>query len=312
MTLAGVGTLGGLTALIGTKVTPRWTDRSAHGIDPAWIEPAEVSVTPAPPPPPPTATGTGAGTGTLPSREEIISQYGARTPRYWGLHPDSSWSTFPTDTSLTRNSVCLTFDACSDSSGYDERLINTLRAQRIPATLFVNQRWATTHRQEFESLVADPLFEIGNHGTKHRPLSVSGRSAYGIAGTKNVGEVYDEIAGMHTWMATNYDLQPKFFRPGTAHADNVATQVSRAMGEWIVMFSVNGDSGATASANQVYQQFLRLRPGGILLAHFNRPGSETAAGVERALPVLKARGLRFRRLDEVIPAATSPEQPPRW
>lgn len=306
LTLAGVGTLGGLTAIAGAQIAPWRTDRSTHGDAPVWIEPVDTSATPAPPSPTATAPG------TLPSREEIISHYGARTPHYWGLHPDSSWSTFPTDTALTRDSVCLTFDACSDSSGYDERLINTLRAQRVPATLFVNQRWATAHRQEFESLVTDPLFEIGNHGTNHRPLSTSGRSAYGIAGTKNVAEVYDEIAGMHTWMVTNYGLQPKFFRPGTAHADNVATQVSRAMGAWIVMFSVNGDSGATASANQVYQQFLQLRPGGILLAHFNRPGSETAAGVERALPVLKARGLRFRRLDEVIPATTSPERPPRW
>ncbi|WP_080671528.1 polysaccharide deacetylase family protein [Salinispora cortesiana] len=306
LTLAGVGTLGGLTALAATKIAPWQTDHSAHGTDPAWIEPVDASTSLAPPAPTATATG------TLPPRQEIISRYGTRTPHYWGLHPDSSWSTFPTDTSLTLNSACLTFDACSDSSGYDERLINRLREQQIPATLFVNQRWATTHRQKFESLMADPLFEIGNHGTNHRPLSVSGRSAYGIAGTKNVAEVYDEIAGMHTWMDTNYDLQPKFFRPGTAHADNVATQVSRAMGEWIVMFSVNGDAGATASANQVYQQFLQLRPGGILLAHFNRPGSETAAGVERALPVLVARGLHFRRLGEVLPATTSPEQPPRW
>lgn len=306
MTLTGVGTLGGLAVLAGAKLAPRWTDRTPQGIDSAWTEPVEIGASPAPPSP------TAGATGALPPRPELISRYGARTPRYWGLHPEDSWSTFPTDAALTRDSACLTFDACSDSSGYDERLISTLRKHRIPATLFVNQRWATTHRPEFESLVADPLFEIGNHGTNHRPLSVSGRSAYGIAGTKNVAEVYDEIAGMHTWMATNYGLQPKFFRPGTAHADNVATQVSRAMGEWIVMFSVNGDSGATASANQVYQQFLRLRPGGILLAHFNRPGSETAAGVERALPALTARGLRFRRLDEVLPAATSPEQPPRW
>lgn len=306
MTLTGVGTLGGLTVLAGAKLAPWWTDRSPQGNGTAWTEPVETGASPAPPSP------TANATGALPPRQEIINQYGARTPHYWGLHPENSWSTFPTDTPLARDSVCLTFDACSDSSGYDERLIDTLRAHRVPATLFVNQRWATSHRREFESLVADPLFEIGNHGTNHRPLSVTGRTAYGIAGTKSVGEVYDEIAGMHTWMATNYDLQPQFFRPGTAHADNVATEVSRAMGEWIVMFSVNGDSGATASANQVYEQFLRLRPGGILLAHFNRPGSETAAGVERALPVLIGRGLRFRRLDDVLPAAASPAQPPRW
>ena len=30
------------------------------------------------------------------------------------------------------------------------------------------------------------IFQIANHGRKHGPLSVSGKSAYGIKGTENV------------------------------------------------------------------------------------------------------------------------------
>ncbi len=252
-----------------------------------------------------------AGSGGLPSRRAVVDRYAGRRPSYWGLRAPGSWTRFSTDSSAGARAVCLTFDACgSAGNGYDARLINVLRTHRVPATLFINRRWALAHPRAFGMLAADPLFEIGNHGTAHRPLSVSGRSAYGIGGTGSVGEVYDEIAGMHTWLSAR-DLPPRFFRPGTAHADDIATRVARAMGQWVVGFSANGDFGATASPTQVYRQFLTVRPGGIMLAHFNHPGSGTAAGVARALPVLKDRGYRFRRLSEVIPATTTRISPPR-
>ena len=239
----------------------------------------------------------------LPPRSDIVDRYSGVTPRYWGMYPPGSWSTFRTTTTFTANSVCLTFDACgsTNGSGYDSRLISVLRERRVPATLFINRRWARNNPEIFRRLAGDPLFEIGNHGTAHKPLSVSGRSAYGIRGTSSVGGVYDEIAGMHTWLAKYYDRRPQCFRPGTAHADEVATRICRDMHERVVSFSVNGDFGATASAATVYQQFLKLRPGGIALAHFNHPGSGTARGLARALPVLKSRGYRFRKVSQVIP-----------
>lgn len=43
------------------------------------------------------------------------------------------------------------------------------------------------------SLAENPLFDVGNHGTRHVALSVSGRSAYGIPGTASAAKVYDEV-----------------------------------------------------------------------------------------------------------------------
>jgi peptidoglycan/xylan/chitin deacetylase (PgdA/CDA1 family) len=40
----------------------------------------------------------------------------------------------------------------------------------VPATLFVNARWIEANPRQFRQLAADPLFEIANHGTEHRPL----------------------------------------------------------------------------------------------------------------------------------------------
>ena len=60
--------------------------------------------------------------------------------------------------------------------------------------MFVNARWIEANPRTFQRLAADPLFEIANHGTEHRPLSVNGRSAYGLAGTSSVANVVDEVA----------------------------------------------------------------------------------------------------------------------
>ena len=91
--------------------------------------------------------------------------------------------------------VALTFDACGGphSSGYDAALIALLRREQVRATLFLNTRWVEANPRGFADLAADPLFHIGDHGNRHLPLSVTGRSAYGIRGTRNVGEVYDEV-----------------------------------------------------------------------------------------------------------------------
>lgn len=100
-------------------------------------------------------------------------------------------------------------------------------------------------------LAAEPLFEIANHGTRHRPLSVSGRSAYGIAGTRDAGEVYDEVAGNHVKLTRLLGAPPRFFRSGTAYCDDIAARIVTDLGERFANFSVNGDGGATFTPEQV-------------------------------------------------------------
>ena len=149
--------------------------------------------------------------------------------------------------------VALTLDACGGrtGSGYDAELIETLRRERVPATLFVNARWIEANPRKFRRLAADPLFEIANHGTEHRPLSVTGRSVYGIAGTGSVAQVVDEVAVNQRLITRLTGAVPAFFRSGTAYYDDVAVRVVNDLGLQVVNFDVLGDAGATYSAAQV-------------------------------------------------------------
>ena len=234
----------------------------------------------------------------LPARAAVVDRFAGREPAWFGLEGPGIVSSVDPD-----EGAVLTLDACGGSRlELDDALIGVLRRTGTPATLFVNRSWALANPLALRDLAADPLLEIANHGDRHVPLSVTGASAYGIGGTRDVGEVFDEVARCHRLLRLLWGVRSRWFRPGTAHADDVAADVAAALGTPVVGFTVNGDHGATASADEVTEQLLTLRPGGIVLAHMNRPGSGTAAGLERALPELRARGLRLRRLGDALRA----------
>ncbi|SEO54028.1 Peptidoglycan/xylan/chitin deacetylase, PgdA/CDA1 family [Actinacidiphila rubida] len=228
------------------------------------------------------------------TRAEIVARYGHRRPRSWGFDAPGVLRTLPAGSPRT----ALTFDACGGrgGSGYDQELVAVLRRYRTPATLFLNSRWIDANPAVFRQLAADPLFEIGNHGTRHRPLSVSGRSAYGIAGTRDAGEVFDEVAGNHLKLTRLLGAPPRHFRPGTAYCDDVAARIVADLGERPVAFSVNGDGGATFTPAEVRTTVAAAPRGAIVICHMNHPEGGTAEGIAAALPGMLAAGHHFARL----------------
>ncbi|QGF22681.1 polysaccharide deacetylase family protein [Raineyella fluvialis] len=227
---------------------------------------------------------------------EVAQRYQGRTPKAWGLEVDG------VVLRSTKPAVALTFDACGGpgGAGVDTDLIALLHSQRIPATLFLNSRWIEANRALAEQLAADDLFEIGNHGTRHLPLSVSGRSAYGIKGTTSVQEVVDEVAGNHDVLARLTGKEPRYFRPGTAYYDDVAVKIVRDLGEIPVNFDVNGDAGATFTKDQVIQAVGTAKHGSIIISHMNQPKGMTAEGYAVALPKLVSAGYTFAKLDDLM------------
>ena len=141
------------------------------------------------------------------------------------------------------------------------------------------------------------MFEIANHGTDHKPLSVNGESAYGIPGTSSALEVAQEVRSNHLALKDLTGTPPRFFRSGTAHYDDVAVQIVEEFGEEVVGFDVNADAGATLSAAAVRQQVVGAQPGSIIIAHMNQPQGETAEGLLAGIDDLLASGARFTFID---------------
>lgn len=217
-------------------------------------------------------------------------------PRQWGTDLPGILQRLPGD------AVALTFDACGGpgGSGVDTALLACLHEHRVPATLFLNERWIRANQAAARQLAADPLFELANHGTHHRPMSTNGRSAYHIAGTRDARACADEVRGNTEVLRRLTGREPRFFRAGTAYYDEQAVAIVRALGQVPAGFSVNGDAGATFPAAAVTAQYLTVRPGDVVLSHMNQPGSGTAAGAAAALPRMLRAGLRFVRLGDVV------------
>lgn len=240
-------------------------------------------------------TGSRAVASAAPSAPAAVAA------RYRGVAP-TAWGTAMPGI-VTRHGlggVALTLDACGSArgNGFDRALIDGLIARRVPATLFLNKRWIEAHPALVRELAGNPLFELANHGTAHRPLSVTGRAAYGIPGTGSAREAVDEVWGNHRALAALTGRAPRYFRAGTAHYDDVAVRIVRDLGERVAGFSVNADAGATASAATVRRNVAGARSGDIVLAHMNHPGSGTAAGLLAGVDDQSARGTRFVRLSD--------------
>ena len=232
------------------------------------------------------------------TRTQVVDRYGHLRPHTWGFGGPGVVRGLHT----SRRVIALTFDACGGprGSGYDQALIGFLRRQEVPATLFVNSRWIDANPAVFRRLAGEPLFEIANHGTRHLPLSVTGRSAYGIRGTRNAGEVYDEVGRNQARLTRLLGVPPRLFRAGTAYSDDVAARIVTAMADHLVSFSVNGDGGATFAPWQVRSAVTAAPGGSIVLCHMNHPGSGTAQGIAAAVPRLIAAGYRFVRLSDEL------------
>ncbi|MCA0987674.1 polysaccharide deacetylase family protein [Alkalihalobacillus algicola] len=228
-------------------------------------------------------------------KETIISSFADQHPKEWGESVTGVKTAFHTE----EHELALTFDACGGQHGskIDHQLISFLNDQAIPATLFVNSRWIDENKEAFLELAENPLFQIENHGTEHKPLSVSGETAWGIQGTDSVEEAYEEIMENHTKITELTGRSPELFRSGTAYYDEVAVEVASDLGISVVNFTILGDAGATYSSNQVKNALLDASPGDIALLHMNQPNSGTAKGVMEAVPLLKEKGFSFVKLE---------------
>ncbi|MDA3055175.1 MULTISPECIES: polysaccharide deacetylase family protein [unclassified Campylobacter] len=231
------------------------------------------------------------------TKEQILQKYSASTPKLWGEELQGVIKNFKTD----KKQVALTLDLCgSKTDDLDERIVEFLEKHSLKATFFVNLRWIEKFPQKFERLRQNPNFEIENHGTAHSPASLNGASIYGIKGTADAGELYDEIARNAELIARLTGARPKFYRSGTAYYDELAVAQIYDMGYAPVGFSVLGDAGATMSAEGARTAVSSARGGDIIIAHANHPEKPSGAGVVGGLKILVKNGFEFVRLDEVL------------
>jgi peptidoglycan/xylan/chitin deacetylase (PgdA/CDA1 family) len=222
------------------------------------------------------------------------------TAKYAHYRP-GRWGEFVTgvceDLKTNQRVVAFTFDACGGEkgTGYDGELIDFLKKEQIPATIFVTGRWIDAHPAAFHQLACEKLFEIENHGLNHRPCSLCGHTVYGIKGTANVSEAIDEMEANARKIEALTGRRPIFYRSATAFIDEACVSLARDLKITAVSYHVlSGDAWPSVSKKIIHDNVMKnLRPGAIVIMHMNHPRGNTFEALRVIVPELRKEGYRF-------------------
>jgi peptidoglycan/xylan/chitin deacetylase (PgdA/CDA1 family) len=205
------------------------------------------------------------------------------------------------DLVTNRKIIALTFDACGNRSNkFNRSLIDYLRAEHIPATLFVTGTWIDDNYLAFLDLCKDTLFEIENHGYNHQPCSVDGESKYGIKGTPDVPDAFDEMEANERKIEAISGRRPLFYRSATAFTDEACARIARILNITIVSFDIlSGDAMPLAPPDRIAGNVVKAaRPGAIVIMHFNHPEWYGTDALKLMVPALRRQGYTFARLKD--------------
>jgi peptidoglycan/xylan/chitin deacetylase (PgdA/CDA1 family) len=199
----------------------------------------------------------------------------------------------------TTPQVALTLDACSGH--YDADLIRFLIDKRIPATIFATQRWISSNPAGVAEIKAHlDLFDVEDHGEHHIPAVIgAGRKVYGIPGEPDLVHLRQEVEGGASAITAAFGVAPHWYRGATAIYDAQATAEINRLGYGIAGFSVNADQGATLKRDTIATRLKHIHSGDVIIAHMNKPASDSAEGLSIGLQTLLDKGFRFVRLDQV-------------
>jgi peptidoglycan/xylan/chitin deacetylase (PgdA/CDA1 family) len=213
-----------------------------------------------------------------------------------------------------RRCVALTFDLCeraSRATGYDAAVVNTLWHYSVKATFFAGGKWMCTHPDKAKQLMADPLFEIGNHTWTHKNCRLldEKRIKEQILWTQAQYELlWEELAeNPCAKKAGPTEMEkiprvPYAFRFPYGTCSPVALRVLADAGlpaiQWDV---VMGDAARESHVEQMVHTVLtRTRPGSIIVGHANGRGNGTAEVLGIIIPKLRAQGYEFVTVSELL------------
>ncbi|MGC4041184.1 MAG: polysaccharide deacetylase family protein [Flavobacterium sp.] len=230
----------------------------------------------------------------------------ARVSKEFAHSKPGNWGEFvkgvDEDIITSKKIIAFTFDACGgkNADGYDAELIDFLRKEKIPATLFVTGKWIDANYTTFLELSKDPLFEIENHGFNHQPCSIDGESEYGIHGTKDIPDAIDEIEANAIKIEKITGRRPTFYRSATAFTDEACAKIAKQLGITIISFDVlSGDAVPFTPKETIEQSVLKnIKPGALVIMHFNRPKWNTYEAMKLIVPELRKQGYSFAKLED--------------
>ncbi len=210
--------------------------------------------------------------------------------------------------------AALTFDLCeraNEITGYDYRVVNYLRQNKIKATFFASGKWMRDHPEQTMQLMADPLFELGNHAWTHDDLRIDQgiKMEDQILWTQAQYELLREQLQARPCVAKAGESElakiPKLplvfrFPYGVCSPEALAylAQIGLPAIQWNI---VTADPAQNRTAAAIAREVLKkISPGSIIIAHANGLGHGTSQSLPLFIPSLKKMGYEFVTVSELL------------
>ncbi|WP_419786769.1 polysaccharide deacetylase family protein [Pseudodesulfovibrio sp.] len=212
-----------------------------------------------------------------------------------------------------RKVVALTFDLCERApylAGYRREIVNYLRAQGVKATFFAGGKWMRSHPEKTMQLMADPLFELGNHTWTHGDLALMDEAEVRqqVEWTQAEYELLrEELAARAKARGVDGEMTHvpdalRLIRLPYGRNNAQTTTILAAMGLPVIQWSVEGERGDRERSldSLLAWNLERVQPGGIILLHANAVPHQTHLLVPRLVEALKERGYAFVTVSELL------------
>lgn len=198
-----------------------------------------------------------------------------------------------------KKKIALTFDACATQgpSLFDERVIRTLIAMQVPATLFLGGKWMEEHPDETQELANNPHFELANHTYLHPHLP-----------RESDARVREEFARTQDMLYTLTGRRATLFRAPYGEVDARIARLGAEAGMIAIQYDLaSGDPDPRISSKRLIEYVSsQAKNGSIVVMHMNGRGWKTAEALPRIVLRLRKKGYKLVTVSELLGRPPAP------
>ena len=193
----------------------------------------------------------------------------------------------------TSRGIALTFDACPTDlpDEYDERVVDILIKEKVPATIFLSGRWVEKNPEKAKFLANQAQFEIAEHSFYHPHLL-----------EKDDARVLRELRRTQAIIKKVTGRTPQYFRPPYGEVDERVATLAKSAGLITVNYDIaSGDPDPALSPERIARVILRDAKGGsIIVFHLNHKGVHTADALPPIIEGLRKKGFTLVTVGEML------------
>lgn len=183
--------------------------------------------------------------------------------------------------------IYVTFDLGYEA-GYTESILNTLKANKVPATFFITAHYANSASDLVRRMIDDGHI-IGNHTVNHKSMPSLSES-----------ELEKELMNLHTAIYEKFNYEMKYMRPPKGEYSEKSLSITTKLGYIPVMWSfayADWDEAKQPSQEEGIKKIIdNVHNGEIMLLHAT---SKTNMEIlDTVIKQIKGMGYEFKSLDE--------------